>query len=472
MTAKRAAAALALTVLALPAAAQAPRAAQAERRQQGEVLRSVGGAYEGPQAAYVQRIGERMAVAAGLGGRCAFAIVNSQVVNAFTTPPGCYVYVTRGLLGIMNSEAELAAVLGHELGHVAANHAQRQQNQEAITGLAAALVGAVARSDVVGAVAGRAAKLGSLGYSRSQEYEADSLAIRYLPLAGYAPRGLADVLDDLQREDQFSARATGRDARAMPVWASTHPLTADRIRRAAQQGEATPPGAASDLNAQAYLSALDGLAYGDDPNQGAVNGQSFVHPGLRIAFEAPPGFQLTNAVDAVRITGPDGLRGEFAAGRASSVRLEDYAAQVLQGVVGQTPVETSRPRRTTINGLDAVILQARAQTRGGPMEVLVAAYAMGGDRAYHFATITPDGQGAVFDPMYGSFHLLSEHEAATLGTRRIAVVTARSGDTSESLAAGMAGPDRLDRFLMLNALQRGEPLSPGRRVKLVVAGGG
>ncbi len=460
---------VAMALLALSAEAQVTRA-QADRAQQGEVLRSVGGAYQGPQSAYVSRVGERMAAAAGLAGRCTFTIVNAEVVNAFTTPPGCYVYVTRGLLGILNSEAELAAVLGHEVGHVAARHAQRQQNNEALTGLAAALVGAVAKSDVVGAVAGRAAKLGTLSYSRSQEYEADSLSLRYLPVAGYAPRGLTDVLDALRREDAFTARVSGRTGRSGPAWASTHPLTGDRIRRAAQQVAADDPGDRLGLNTDSFLTALDGLTYGDDPDEGYVSGAAFTHARLRVAFTAPPGFQLANAADAVRISGPNGMRGEFASGRASPARLEDYAAQVLRGVTGSAPIEMGRLVRTTINGLDAVILPARVETRSGPVEVVVAAYATGGDKAYHFATIAPAGQGGVFDPMYDSFRRLSEREAATVGPMRISIATVRRGDTSESLAAKMAGGDRLERFLMLNGLQPGEPLAPGRRVKVVTGG--
>lgn len=460
---------VAMALLALSAEAQVTRA-QAERAQQGEVLRSVGGAYEGPQSAYVSKVGERMAAAAGLAGRCTFTIVNAEVVNAFTTPPGCYVYLTRGLLGILNSEAELAAVLGHEIGHVAARHAQRQQNNEALTGLAAALVGAVAKSDVVGAVAGRAAKLGTLSYSRSQEYEADSLSLRYLPVAGYAPRGLTDVLDDLRREDAFTARVSGRTGRSGPAWASTHPLTGDRIRRAAQQVAAADPADRSGLNTDTFLTALDGLTYGDDPDQGYVSGVAFTHPRLHIAFNAPQGFQLANAADAVRITGPNGMRGEFAGGQATSDRLEDYAAQVLRGVTGSASIEMGRPARTTINDLDAVILPARAATRSGPVEVVVAAYATGGGQAYHFATIAPAGQGGVFDPMYESFRRLSDREVASVGPMRISIATVRRGDTSESLAAKMAGGDRLERFLMLNGLDRGEPLAPGRRVKVVTGG--
>jgi predicted Zn-dependent protease len=454
------AAVLALTLTALPAAAQTGRV----QVQQAQILREVGGAY----SAYVARIGERVAAAAGLPGRCVFTIVDAEEVNAFTAPPGCYVYVTRGLLGILNSEAELAAVLGHELGHVAAKHAQKQQSQAVLTGLAAALVGAATRSDLAAGVARRAGQLGSLSYSRSQEYEADTLAMRYLPQAGYAPRGLPDVLDDLQREDEFNVRVSGREARSVPGWARTHPLTSDRIRRAVLQADQAALQDGSGRNAETYLSALDGLAYGGEPDQGYISGQGFRHPGLGIAFEAPPGFRLTNEADAVRISGPDGLRGEFAAGRASPSRLEDYAEQVLRGVVGDAAVERGRVTRTRINGVEAVVLTARAPTRGGLVEVVVAAYAVDGARAYHFATIAPLGRGAVFDPMYDSFRRLSGPEASGMGPQRIAVVSVRPGDTSESLAARMAGEAPLERFLMLNALERGQPLTPGQRVKLVI----
>lgn len=451
--------------MATTAAAQVPRA---ERLQHDAILNEAGGRYDGPQGDYVAAVGERVAVAAGMGGRCEFVLVDSQIVNAFTAPPGCHVYVTRGLLAIMNSEAELAAVLGHELGHVTAQHAARQRNQEVMTGLAAVLVGAVTKSDLAGGIAQRAAKLSNLGYSRSQEYEADRLSLRYLPDAGYPPSGLADVLAGLQREDAYTARATGRDPRATPVWASTHPLTADRIRRV-QAAAGVDPEAGEGLDADSYLSAVDGLAYGDAASQGVVAGRTFTHPKLRIAFEAPPGFRLTDAAQGVRIDGPDGMRGEFAAGRIPPEGLEDYAVQVLGAIAGGASIQVGRPSRGRVNGLETVTLPARAGTRSGPVDVVIAAYAVDGGRAYHFATVAPVGRGAVFDPMYASFHRLSEQEATGLGPTRIQVVTVRRGDTVDSLSARMAGEDGAGRFLMLNALAPGQALVPGRRVKIVTA---
>lgn len=455
---------------AVLAFAAAPAVAQPAREHR-QIVAELGGTYVGPQADYVQRIGERMAQAAGMRQTCVFTVLNSQVVNAFTAPPGCYVYVTRGLLGIVNSEAELAAVLGHELGHVAANHAIRQQNTETMGSLAAALVGVATRSDIAGKVAGRVAKLGALGYSRNQEYEADSLALRYLPAAGYAPEGLTRVLDDLQREGQFTARETGRSETNMAPWASTHPLTSDRITRAGAQAARSPAQQGLTLDEGSYLAAVDGLPYGEDTAQGFVSGGSYIHPQLGIRFDAPRGFRVANEPEAVRITGPNGTLAEFAGARATPRQLDDYAREVLAGVVRNGRHEVGQAEHTRINGLEAVVLPARASSGGRPVDLTVVVYSLGGDEAYSFIAMAPAGQASLFDPMFDSFRKLSDREADGIAGRRIAVVEVRAGDTVESLAARMAPEgDRMGRFLMLNALDPGQPLRPGSQVKLIVDG--
>ena len=456
----------ALVALAGPAAAQSGRT-QSAAAQQAEILASVGGAYEGPQAAYVRRVGERMATAAGMPGRCVFTIVNSEVVNAFTAPPGCYVYVTRGLLAIMNSEAELAAVLGHELGHVAAKHAMRQKNTEALTGIAAALAGALTKSEMVGQLASQAGQLGALGFSRSQEYEADTLALRYLPSANYSVDGMSRVLADLQREEALTRGASGGKPQKLAAWGSTHPLTTDRIQRVDAAAAKLPPQEGLVANEAAFLTALDGLPYGEDPSKGYARGSSFIHPGLRITFDAPSGARLVNSNEAVGITGPGDLRGKFAAGGSLSGGLDAYAADVMRQLVGQAQAQIGSPRRTTVNGLDAAIVQARGTSQGAAVDATVVAYALDG-RAYQFVTLAPAGQTAPYEPMFRSFRRLSDREVATAGGQRIAIVTVRPGDTAETLGGRMAATgDGVARFRMLNGLGPGQPLEPGRRVKLV-----
>lgn len=458
--------AAALAIAASPAVAQ-------PAREHMDLVVSLGGQYLGPQADYVQQVGDRMAQAAGMRRRCVFTVLNSEVVNAFTAPPGCYVYITRGLLTIMNSEAELAAVLGHELGHVAAQHAQRQEQAEQISGIAAALIGAATKSNTAGKIASRVAKLGTLSYSRSQEYEADQLALGYLPQAGYAPEGLTRVLADLQREDQFNARTNGQsDAGGTPVWARTHPLTTDRIQRAEAQVAKVSLAEGLSLDPEPYLAAIDGLPYAEDVGaQGFVRGGSYVHPALGIRFDAPRGFALTNEAEAVRIVGPTGKLAEFTGGRATVRQLDRFAQDALMRVIQRGRHEMGPPQRTVINGVEAVIVPARASSGGRPVDLVAAAYALGGDEAYAFVAMAPAGEAALFDPMFNSFRRLSARERGAFGGKRIAVATVRSGDTSESLSALMPPErDRLARFEMLNGLAPGEQPRVGTKVKVVVDG--
>jgi predicted Zn-dependent protease len=199
-------------------------------------------------------------------------------------------------------------------------------------------------------------------------------------------------------------------------------------------------------------------------------GRRFVHPGLGVGFEAPPNFILTNSPRAVKIQAQGGYAAEFSAGRVQG-SLEDYAYQVLRRLTGQAQVQIGRPDRTRINGMEAVVLPARAQAQSGVVDVSVAAYAVDGGRAYHFVTIAPAGRGGAFDPLIGSFHRLSQREVADLRPRRIQVVAVRPGDTVQSLAARMAVDElRTERFLAMNDLAPDTPLRPGRRVKLVVYG--
>ncbi|MDZ4375703.1 MAG: hypothetical protein U1C74_30345, partial [Phenylobacterium sp.] len=255
------------------------------------------------------------------------------------------------------------------------------------------------------------------------------------------------------------------------TWARTHPLTGDRIQRA--QAQVTRVAWAEGLvtDERAFLAALDGMPFGDAGAWGAVRGGSFVDPALRIRFDAPQGFALNSAPQALRIEGPPGMLAEFAAGQAGVNDLDAYAAAVLNGVVRQGRHEVGQPHRTSINGLPAVVLPARATSSGRPVDLTVVAYALGGREAYHFVTMAPAGQAGVFDTMYDSFRRLSEREIDGAGGRRIQVVTIRPGDTVEALAARMPPErDRLARFLMLNNLRPGQILEPGAQVKIVTEG--
>src|SRR6478672_6322562 len=235
-----AAAALAIT----PAAAQQlrylnPQDVAEAQRDHAELVRELGGAETGPRAAYVESIGRRVAAPSGIanpGQALHFTTLNSAVENAFSVPGG-YVYITRQLMALMGDESQLAFALGHEVGHIAANHAHIREEyaRRNPLGVFGQIIGAVFGDRVFGSYLQARAKLAQLSFSREQEYEADTLGLKYMIAAGYDPAGAAQLLASLARETALQTRVQGRTNRQTPEWASTHPLSENRMQRALQE---------------------------------------------------------------------------------------------------------------------------------------------------------------------------------------------------------------------------------------------
>lgn len=452
-----------------PAVTDADRALGA--KEHPALLAEFGGAYDGPQAGYVAALGEKVASAAGLPGRCTFTLVNSDVVNAFAVP-GCYIYVTRGLMGLVTSEAELASVIAHEVGHIVANHNARQQQRSfwrALGVFAVSLTG----SERLTRLASQAATYFTFRYSRDQEYQSDDLGLGYLERAGYDPYAAADMLADLARYERFMTASSGVDAaQAIPEWARTHPLTEKRIARARDAAGKT--GLKDDQLPEAaapYFAAVDGMLYGDDPAQGFVTGRRFAHPAMRIAFEAPAGFTLTNSPQSIGISGPGGLSGEFGGGRNPAGALEEYPIWLARHIAGNAEIVVRSRDRAVVGGAPAVITSL--ELRGGERVVplWIAAYAAGEGQVYHFLLAGPpeSGDPRTLAQLFGSFRFLSPDEAAQLSPRVIRVVRAGPGATLDRFVAATTDPAPKALFLTLNDLREGEPIAPGKLLKVVTA---
>jgi predicted Zn-dependent protease len=450
-----------------PVVSDRERAHGAEQHPQ--LLAEFGGDYRGRQATYLARVGSRIAAAAGLEGQCTFTLINTDVVNAFAVP-GCYIYVTRGLMSLVNSEDELASVLGHEVGHIAGEHAEEQQRRARLRSFGVAAVAALTGSERLTRIAGSAAAFFTLRYSRKHEYEADELGLRYLEQAGYDPFAATDMLTALDRYQALLDGGSGVDeAKSIPEWALTHPYARNRIVRVADAAQDTglKPRAEQELR---YLRQLDNLLYGDDPEQGFVLGRSFAHPLMRIAFVAPPGFTLTNSPKAIYVDGPDGLRGEFSGGPLPPGGLPRYAQAIFEGLVGDAAVQGARAQDLVVNRLPAHVLQASVATQSGEMIISLAVYAANPGSAYHFIMVSkpePQNQLAIAE-LFRSFHTLEAVEVASLRPRMIDVVAVVKGDDLRSLAARMATDRPLDQFLVLNGRRRDAALRPGELIKLVV----
>ena len=460
-----------------PATASAITPAEAKQGAEyhPQLLAEFGGAMSGPHAQYVEQVGKNIAVQSGLGNaRDSFTVslLNSPVHNAFAVPGG-YIYTTRQLVTLMNNEAELAAVLGHEVGHVAARHSQRRQKASQKNTLIGAglaiLTGVVLGDSQIGNALSRGFLQGSqlltLRFSRKQELQADDLGIEYLGRAGYDRRAMGTVLASLAAQNALDARLAGRNA-SVPEWASTHPDPASRVQSAI--AKATKAGTGGNTNRDAFLTRIDGLLYGDDPAQGMIEGSTFIHPQLRLAFTAPQGFYMVNGTRAVSINGQGGQAQMSVATYGGN--LETYVRQQFAALGGQnSQLAPAQIQRTTVNGLPAVYGTARVNNGGSQVDLVVFAYEFARDRAYHFSAITPAGRAAVFNPMFQSMRRVTDAEAASVVPKQLQVVTVARGDTVASLARRMAYPSaQEERFRVLNALGSNDTLTPGQKVKIVV----
>ncbi|MGB7409037.1 MAG: M48 family metalloprotease, partial [Pontixanthobacter sp.] len=420
---------------------------QSEAQQGAEfhpkLLQEFGGVYTGPQSAYVEQVGKNIAVQSGLGNaRESFTVslLDSPVNNAFAVPGG-YIYSTRQLVALMNNEAELAAVLGHEVGHVAARHSQRRQNaqqQNTLLGAVGAILSGVVLGDTqLGDTLSRGFLQGSqlltLKFSRSQEIQADELGIQYLNKAGYDPRAMGTVLQSLALQNSLDARLQGRDDARIPEWASTHPNPASRVQTALQKAGA----AGGTTNRDTFLTRIDGITYGDSPAQGVIEGRQFIHPELRLAFTVPQGYYMVNGTRAVSISGQSG-KAQFSTGPYNG-DLNSYIGGVFNSLSSQNQqLRPTNIQRTTVNGLQAAYGTAKVNSGNQTVDVVVFAYEFDNDTAYHFATISQAGRASVFSPMFNSLRRISASQAANVVPRVIDVVTVGRGDSVQSLSNRMA----------------------------------
>ena len=434
-----------------------------------KAIQQFGGLYKDPELTrYIDSIGQLLVKTSETPNeKFSFVVIDSDIVNAFALPGG-YIHVTRGLLALANNEAEAAGVIAHEIGHVTARHAAQRTTRATLGGIGA-LVGAVLLGDV-GAQLGQAGASAYVAhYSRDQEFQADSLGVRYLRRAGFDPEAMADFLASLQAQAALEAKIAGRGAEeGMNIMAS-HPRTQDRVQAAIKQaGDGSPVRDPID-GRDVYLRKIDGMIYGESPDHGFVRGTRFAHPTLRIGFEVPSNFKLSNQPQQVVAVGPQGS-GILFSQAPSGIAPADYLQRVKIGGAALGGVQSM-----SVNGMPAATGAVRGNTQRGPVDVRVVAIQAGGNAMYQFLLIAPaqiagqlsDG----FQRTVNSFRRLSQQEADALRPLRVRVVTVRAGDTIQSLAARSAFPDnKLQRFLVLNGLREGATLRPGQLIKTVLEG--
>src|SRR5262249_13300597 len=337
-----------------------------------------------------------------------FTVVDGPAINAFALPGG-YIYITRGLMAMLDDEAQLAGVLGHEIGHVTARHAAQQYSKSTGAGLGV-LLGSIFVPEMrpFGGLAQSGVGVLLLKYSRDDELQADQLGVRYASRAGWDPSGMPAMLTTLGRLEE------GSDNKGVPNWLATHPAPenrVERIRTAVQQAEQTV--SSPKTNADDYIRHIDGIVYGDNPDQGVVRGNTFLHSGLRFAIEFPKGWEVSNGPTQV-VSKQAGVKAFVVlqpVRRPQGRTIEDVAVLSMRQA-GFTALDGSR---ATINGLDAFLGSYRGELRDVGRVRLRAAHILHQRDVYLVAGVAPidlfDGVDQEFTDSLRSFRPMSRAEA-------------------------------------------------------------
>ena len=445
---------------------QQPQAPAPTSREHQRILTAYNGAYEDPklEALLNGTVAKLVAASERPEVHYRVTILNSASVNAFALPSG-QLYVTRGLIALANDISELASVLSHEMSHVIARHAAIREDQARQVALVSRVVQDVLSDPETGALALAKSKIALASFSRAQEFEADGLGIGIAARAGYDPYGAARFLTSMGRNAELKSGPgqTHIDPRA-PDFLSSHPATPERIKNAQASAQQANAGGAGERDKATYLADIDGLVYGEDPSEGFVRGRRFLHPRLGFTFLAPEGFTLDNTAQAVlgvKDGGSQALRLDVVRVPAEQ-SLGEYLTSGWIENVDRESVED-----VTVNGFTA----ASAVAKGEQWNFRLYAIRFGSE-VYRFIFATKSRLAEadrVFRESVQTFRRLSLSEVSGAKPLRLKVVTVTPGDTVERLASHMATADRpLERFLVINGLQPGEPLIAGDKVKIVV----
>lgn len=396
-----------------------------------------------------------------------FTVLDSPMVNAFALPGG-YIYVTRGLMALAENEAQLAAVLGHEAGHITGRHSAERYSRGVVTSLGASVLAAAIDQTGVSQALGVGSQLYMSSYSRSQENEADTLGLRYMVNSGYDVNAMTDFLQNLQNHSALEAQMEGRrDAGAS--YFSTHPATSDRVASTAAQISQSSQSSGGILNRDKYLNMIDGMTYGDSEKHGFVRNQTFIHPGMGFKFDAPNGFKITNQPSQVVMSSDQGAIMVFdMAANSNGQDAMSYLRQTwLKGEGGQD-AET-----ITVNGMRAATASFQGNINNRSMTVRLLAIEFAPNSFARFTIGIPNNASAtLLDSLKRasySFARLSAAEKNSVKPYRLDIVTARSGDTAASMAARFPYSELNEqRFRVLNGMGPGEQVLPGQRYKVVV----
>ena len=395
-----------------------------------------------------------------------FKIVDVSVVNAFAIPGG-YVYFTRGILSSLNSEAELAGVMGHEIGHIAARHSASQYSRAQFAQLGLG-VGMIFADKVPGL--SELAQLGAgmlfLRFSRDNEREADDLGVEYASRVGYDASQMANFFETLERMNP------GSDQTGLPGWFSTHPSPEDRvqtIRIRAREWQEKLGVKDLKLNRDRYLGEIDGLIYGDDPRQGYVEEHVFYHPNLRFQFPVPVNWKINNTPSNVQM-----VSGEQEAMILFTMTKGTSPHEAVRTFVSKNKARVLASEATQVNSMPSERLLSDVQTQKGVIQVL-SFFIQRGKEIFVFHGLTSPNLFqkylSIFDRTMRSFRELSDPRRINVKPDRIRIRTTGVSDTLENLLRSSGVPsEKLKEVALINGKDLKEVIPANTLFKVVERG--
>jgi predicted Zn-dependent protease len=395
-----------------------------------------------------------------------FLVVDQPAINAFAVPGG-FIYITRGILPYLADEAELVGVLGHEIGHVTARHSAQQYTRSigGLIGLGALGV-FVPAARPFGQLSEQALGLLFLKYGRDDELQADSLGARYAVTGGWDPAGVPGMLSTLGR----LAEASG-DRKGVPNWLSTHPDPLDRVAEIQPAVERLKAGGGELItDRNGLLGQIDGVVFGDNPEQGITRGSAFLHPPLRFRVDFPDKWEVANSPQQVvaKAPGADVFMVLQIVQKPSGRNVREVALNSMQGA-GFRLVEGDR---TTINGLEAFVGTYRGQIQGMGSVASRAAHILHNRSYYLVAGLSAPEPFTRVEPLFSgairSFRALSAAEAEAIKPARIDIYEVGSSDTWASMAERSGGALSPSALAIMNHAAPDSRPPVGRRIKIVV----
>jgi predicted Zn-dependent protease len=417
---------------------------------------------------YIDAVGQRLAKESPRQDvTYQFHVVDMVEPNAFALPGG-YVYVTRGLLALVNTEDELAGVMGHEIGHVAARHSvQKISKQGPIAGVFGIVEGVTGWIPIVGGIVGGiGAVTQSLifsPYDRSQETQADRVGQDMAAKAGWDPAGLSAFLTTLGRDTDMKSKGAHR-----PSFFDSHPATPDRVAKTTAHAKTLTRADRPPITAthEEFLARLDGLVVGQRAAHGLIHGRAFVHPDLDVFLQFPDRWEIENTPQKVVAVAPDKEAGVILAAVGPGTDPMEGARALDKAT--KSPV-SSQTQRTTINGLPAAHTQLEAD---GKLGVDLTWIAHGGV-IYQIVGLSPKRRFASLQPAFtataASFRPLTAAERAGIKETRIRLVKARAGETIDALARRTSSAWSKEEVAVANELPVGGPLAEGQLIKVTIA---